>query len=252
MSHTKMTTITNNLTFAQKATLGNASQTVCQPINWPQILKQPDSFTPQTVRTYLIDVIEKLSQHFAVHMDGSLMGKIRVTRRSTNGANPVHVDISTWRAQQLFPQMVQCAWEERGQKKTLFKNVVDLFLKSRNRRELYQCQPQNQPVRTSPVIKWLRTQLSLPTECCPINWGGLNARNLLYESFLESVDSRAGWNPKSISQEFYRALPNCRPETGLRIRRCGVAMMHMPTRDFCCDVLNNWIQKNEIANTLRF
>ena len=49
MSHTKMTTITNNLTFAQKATLGNASQTVCQPINWPQILKQPDSFTPQTI-----------------------------------------------------------------------------------------------------------------------------------------------------------------------------------------------------------
>ena len=132
-----MTTITNNLTFAQKATLGNASQTVCQPINWPQILKQPDSFTPQTVRTYLIQIIEKLNQHFAVHMDGTLMGKIRVTRRSTNGANPVHVDISTWRAQQLFPQMVQCAWiGQNGEKKTLFKNVVDLFLKSRTSQKM--------------------------------------------------------------------------------------------------------------------
>lgn len=247
-----MTTTINNATFAQKATLGNASQTVCQPINWQDILEQPEaSFTPQTVRKYLVDVIERLNQHWGVWMDGQLMGKMRVTRNATTGVAPVEVNISTWRARQLWPQMIQCTWTENGSKKTLFRNVVDMFLKSRNRKELYQRQPLNRPQR-SPVIQWLRTQLSLPMECCEIQWGGLNSRKMLYDSFLETVAHPEDWTPKSISQEFYRALPSCRPVTGVRVRRKGIAMMYMPGRTLCCDILNHWIQTHERQNTLRF
>ena len=241
----------NNTTFAQKATMGNASQTVCQPINWQDILKQPEAlFTPHSIRQYLVDVIEKLNSHWGVWMDGPLMGKMHVTRHATTGATPVEVNISTWRARQLWPQMIQCKWTENGEKKTLFRNVVDLFLKSRNRKELYQ--RQTQALCTSPVIQWLRTQLSLPTECCAIKWGGLNARSLLYDSFLETVAHPEDFSPKSISQEFYRALPSCRPVTGVRIRRKGIAMMYMPGRPLCCDILNDLIQTNERQNTLRF
>jgi|TARA_B110000090_G_scaffold72645_1_gene82815 hypothetical protein len=249
-----MTSTINNTTFAQKATMGNASQTVCHPINWQDILKQPEaSFTPQTVRKYLVDVIERLNQHWGVWMDGQLMGKIRVTRNATTGVAPVEVNISTWRARQLWPQMIQCTWtSQTGEKKTLFRNVVDMFLKSRNRKELYQSQTQIQPLCTSPVIQWLRTQLSLPIECCAIKWGGLNARSLLYDSFLETCAHPEDWTPKSISQLLYRALPSCRPVTGVRVRRKGIAMMYMPGRTLCCDILNHWIQTNERQNTLRF
>ena len=248
-----MTSTINNSTFAQKATLGNASQTVCRKINWPHILQQPKaSFTPKTVRKYLVDVIERLNTHFAVWMDGPKMGRIRVSRSPTMGTNLVQVDISTYRAREMWPQMVQCKWWENGKKKVLFRNVVDLFLRSRNRRELFQCQPLNQPLCTSPVIQWLRTQLSLPIECCAIKWGGLNARSMLYDSFLETVSHPEDFSPKSISQEFYRALPSCRPETGVRIRRKGIAVMRMPSRDRCCDLLNDWIQKYEPTNALRF
>ena len=70
------------MTFQQQKTLGNAASTVCHPIDWPEILKQPEKFTPKTVRAYLVSVVDKMNKHMALWMDGPSLGRIRVTRRS--------------------------------------------------------------------------------------------------------------------------------------------------------------------------
>ena len=239
------------MTFQQQATLGNAARTICRPIDWTVILQKPAEFTPASVRTYLFDVVERLNKHLAIWMDGPSMCKLRVTRDGTNGA-PVEVSLSTWRASQLFPHMVQCNWVENGKKKTLFRNAIDLFLHSRNRKEIYQMvQPIVTPLRESPAIEWLKTQLSLPTECCSIKWGGLNPRKIMYETFVEEVVCPEDWMPKRISQELYSVIPGCRPVTGSRIRRNGIAMMYVPSRERCDAILDAWVQKNHHAN-LRF
>jgi hypothetical protein len=242
------------MTFQQQKTLGNAASTVCHPIDWAEILKQTEKiFTPKTVRAHLINVVDKMNKHMALWMDGLNMGKIRVTRRPRHGTTPVEVNLSAWRCRQLFPHMIQCKWVENGIQKTLFRNVINIFLQSRNRKEIYRDIPrQISPLCHSPVIEWLKLQLALPEEVCDIKFGGLNARKVLYESFLETIKYPEDWTPKKISQEFYRTLPACRPATGVRVRRNGVACMHMPSRESCNTLLEHWAQKYESSDELRF
>jgi hypothetical protein len=243
------------MTFQQQKTLGNAASTVCHPIDWAEILKQTEKiFTPKTVRAYLVSVVDKMNKHFAIWMDGPKMGKIRITRRPRHGTTPVVVSVSVWRARQLFPHMLQVRWLlESGIQKTLFRNVINLWSCSRNRKEIYQEIPrQTSPLCHSPVIEWLKLQLALPEELCEIKWGGLNVRRTLYESFLETIKYPEDWTPKKISQEFYRTLPACRPATGVRVRRNGVACMHMPSRESCNTLLEHWAQKYESSDELRF
>jgi hypothetical protein len=242
------------MTFQQQKTLGNAASTVCHPIDWPEILKKPaQKFTPKSVRMYLFDVVARMNKHMALLMDGPSVGRIRVTRRSRHGTTPVEVNLSTWRCRRLFPHMIQCKWVENGIQKTLFRNVINLFLQSRNRKEIYQEIPQQtSPLCHSPVIEWLKLQLALPEEVCNIKFGGLNARKVLYESFLETIKYPEDWTCKKISQEFYRTLPACRPATGVRVRRNGVACMYMPPRESCNTLLEHWAQKYESSDELRF
>ena len=232
-----------SLTFQQQAEMGNANSTVCKPIPFDDILYHPSKrFTSKSVRKYLWQVIEKMNQYFAILMDGPSMCKLRVTRQGTKTAE-VAVNMSVWRAKQLFPRMVHCKWIENDKPKVLFRNVIDLFLQSRNRREMYH-EPQafaGAPLQESYVIEWLKTQLSLPEECCPIKWGGLNTRQLLYDSFLENMPHPEQWSARRISQEFYKTLPSSRPTK--RVRRSGVAVMYLPTRDRCSLIVDRWDQK---------
>ena len=122
-----------------------------------------------------------------------------------------------------------------------FKNVIDLFLMAGNRKEVYQRTIQ-QSLQQSPVLEWLKMQLELPG--CQLKWGGLNARHFLYASFLEGKTNREDYNPKRISQLFYQALPECRPSAGKRIRQRGVAMMYLPVREHCQQVLDHFEKNN--------
>ena len=158
------------MTFQQQKTLGNAASTICHPIDWAEILKQPEKLTPKTVRAHLINVVDKMNKHMALWMDGLNMGKIRVTRRPRHGTTPVEVNLSTWRCRQLFPHMIQCKWVENGIQKTLFRNVINIFLQSRNRKEIYRDIPrQISPLCHSPVIEWLKLQLALQKKCATSN-----------------------------------------------------------------------------------
>ena len=232
----------NILTFQQKATLGNATATVCQPIAWEEILKHPSArFTPKSVRHYLFQIVEKLNPHFGLWMDGDKMCKLRVRRKGRDTNQHVDVTLSTWRAKQLFPWLVRACWVEGGKKKKLSRNVVDIFLSSRNRNELYQEAHVPLPLsQRSPVVEWLKLQLALPEECCSLKFGGLNARKMVYESFLEEMPYPNDWSAKAISQELYNCLPSARPTKGKRLRLKGVAVMYLPSRERCQMVLENW------------
>lgn len=229
----------------QQARLGNAADTVCQPIDWEAILKKPDKeFTPKSVRMYLGEVVARMSVHFALWMDGPNISKLRC-RRTGKYDQHMYIDINLgfWSARALFPKMVNCRWVENGKQKSFRKNVIDLFLLASDRKQIYQAAVcATQPLE--PVLKWLDEQLSLPEEVCPITWNGLNERQLLYSSFLEDKPNPDDWTPKSISQAFYTTLPGCRPATGKRIRRKGVAVMFMPSREECQQVLDRWKQQH--------
>ena len=239
----------NDTTLQQKA--ANATSTVCEPIAWDDILKHPATrFHPKSVRRYLFNVVEKLNNHLAIWMDGPSICKLRIRRNGTQGGN-VDVSVSVWRARQLFPWMVQCQWLENEKKKMLFRNVIEIFLAAKNRKEIYHTPTVSElPLRQSPVIEWLKTQLALPVECCSLKWAGLNPREWLYSSFLEEVKYPEEWNPKKISQEMYSILPSCKPTK--RLRQHGISMMYVPSRDSCKRVLDNWIQKYENNEQLRF
>ena len=240
-------------TLQQQATMGNAASTVCTPIDWSNILKKSDlEFTPISVREYLHKLIEKMNKHIGIWMDGPLMSKLQITRDGKNGAPPISVSISIWRAKQLFPQSVTCNWKtQNGKKKTLFRNVIELFLVATNRNEIYHTPPLAF-LKTSPVIEWLKLKLSLPSECCSIKWDGLNARSLIYSSFLECEKYPDQWSAKKISQEFYSILESSRPGKNKRIRHKGISMMYLPSRDQCRQVLEQWKVKYESNDRLRF
>ena len=229
----------------QQARLGNAASTIIKPINWDEILKKPDEkFTPKRVRMYLIDVIARMSIHFAVIMNGPQIGKLRCRRSKKYNENQfIDIHVSIWSARQLFPRMVEIQWQENGKNKSFRKNVIDLFLMAADRKEIYQTtETATQPLL--PVLKWLEQQLSLPEEVCPIKFDGLNDRQVIYSSFLEDKSHPDDWTPRSISQAFYKSLPGCRPGRGKRIRKRGVAVMYMPSRQECQKILDQWKQRN--------
>ena len=229
----------------QQARLGNAADTVCQPINWVAILKKPDEkFTPKTVRIYLINVVSRLSQYFSIWMDGSNIGKLQCRRAGKyNKDQCIDINISIGCARSLFPRMVNCQWTEKNKQKSFRKNVIDLFLMAADRKEIYQTTTTaTQPL--VPVLKWLEQQLSLPEEVCPIKFDGLNDRKVIYSSFLEDKTHPDDWSPRSISQALYKTLPGCRPTTGRRIRKRGLAVMFICSREECQKIIDRCKQKH--------
>jgi hypothetical protein len=112
-----------------------------------------------------------------------------------------------------------------------------------DRKEIYQTTTTaTQPL--VPVLKWLEQQLSLPEEVCPIKFDGLNDRQVIYSSFLEDKTHPDDWSPRSISQALYKTLPGCRPTTGRRIRKRGIAVMYICSREECQQVLDRWKQRH--------
>jgi hypothetical protein len=227
----------------QQARLGNAADTVCQPILWDEILEKPlQKFTPTTVRIYLVDVVARMSKYFGLWMDGPNVGKLRCSRAGKYEGT-IDINLSLYCARQLFPKTVSCNWVENGKNKSFRKSVIDLFLMASDRKQIYQASTcATQPL--VPVLKWLESQLSIPPEVCPIIFDGLNDRKILYSSFLEGKAHPEDWSPRSISQAFYSSLPGCRPTTGTRIRKRGVAVMYVPSREQCNRVLNVWKQNH--------
>jgi hypothetical protein len=231
-----MTTNHRNKFLLQQATLSNANQTICQPINWELILaKTSPKWTPRSVRMYLNTVCERLNAHFAYIMSGKDIGKIQVTRLNRILSEPpINVHLSYWRMQQMFPQKISLKWVESEKQMKLHMSAFDMWSKSRNRREI-------QPVASMPdqppeiSVEWLKEILSTArTDACAIEFGRSNARRNVYESWHEFVGSPAAddWSPKRISEQIYQLLGN-RPRKGYRERIKGISVMHIPTEEEC-------------------
>jgi len=212
---------------AQKHTLGNCEKTVVQPIDWHHILAptEPPN-NPQKVRQYLAQIVQRMNKHFGIIMSGPDLGKIQVERDSRSGKKKDTVLLRPWRAQQLFPKRVTCRWIEDGKPCTLFKPVMDIWLISSSRREILPTIKLQHP-----VYLWLKAQVSMPDAVALINYGRLNLRKPLYESFLASVRNPEDWIPKRFWQSLYKILPEARPPRNKRIRLKGEGAIFMPSRD---------------------
>ena len=82
-----------------------------------------------------------------------------------------------------------------------------------------------------PVYLWLKTQVGVPQECSLIEYGRLNYRKPLYESFLASVRNPTDWPHKRFWQNVYQILEDSRPPKCKRIRHKGRSAIWMPNRD---------------------
>ena len=191
------------------------------------ILQHPAKLTPISVRTYLKTVVEKLNQYFGFICDGPNICKLCLTRNNVDNI------VTVAQARHLFPYKVNIRWIESKKQKIFFKNVVDIFVQSSNRREIYHDRPFIKI--DSPVKLWLKYQLSL--ESCLLKWDGLNARSLVYSTFLDHVSNANDYTPKKISQEIYKCMPICRPTT--RVRSCGVSMIYLPSISYCQQVVEH-------------
>ena len=191
------------------------------------ILKHPGKLTPISVRTYLKIVVEKLNQYFGFIMNGPNICKLCLTR------NNVETIVSVSQAKKMFPHKVNIRWTESKKQKIFFKNVVDIFVQSSNRREIYY--DRSFIKIDSPVKLWLKYQLSL--EECPLKWNGLNSRCLVYNTFLDHVSNTNDYTPKRISQEIYNCMPICHPTKRIRLR--GVSMIYLPSISYCQQVIEH-------------
>ena len=159
-------------------------------------------------------------------MSGPTIGRIQVERSSRFSPKKDVVLLSPWRAEQLFPRKVTCRWSEGNSRRVLFKSAFDIWLNSSSRREI---RPTTKIQH--PVYLWLKTQIGMPKECSLIDYGRLNYRKPLYESFLASVRNPADWHAKRFWQNVYQILEDSRPARNRRIRFKGRAAIWMPNRD---------------------
>ena len=232
---------TVSLFQSQQASLSNANQTICQPINWSLILaKTVPKWTPRTVRSYLVNVCEKLNAHFAVLMSGPKIGNIECTRLNRDPTQPpIKVILSFWRCQQLFPKKISLKWVENDSIRQIHMSCFQMWMKSGNRREIQPAvKAPNQPPDIA--VQWLRQMLALShTDACPIEFNKSNVRQHVYESWLELIpeNRRVDWTPKRISASIYRLFPGSRPYKGYRQRLRGVAVINIPSIETCIDAL---------------
>jgi len=235
-----MTSTHRKLSLSQMASLSNADQTICQPINWDLILaKTAPKWTPRSVRSYLNTVCERLNAHFAYIMSGKDIGKIQVTRLNRiPNQPPIKVHLSYWRMQQMFPSKISIRWTENAKPKSLHMSVFEIWSKSRIRREI---QPVASMFHQPPeiAVQWLTQMLSTAnTDACPIEFGRSNVRQHIYDAWHEFVGTAADqWSPKRISESIYRVLPTARPRRGHRERLRGISVMHIPSQDECRDMI---------------
>ena len=242
MSTTDNTRI-SQLLPQQKATLMKTKSNICVPINWDLILARTTlTWTPRSVREYLGIVLNRINDHMAVIMCGPKIGSIEVSRLNRIADQPpIKVILSTWRCQQLFPRKISLAWLEHGKKRSIHTSAFSLWLKSRGRREI---QPEmSMPVQPPTVAAdWLRHVLSLShTDACPIDFNTMNVRKKVYESWWELLPEhrKQEWSPKRISEHLYQLLPSTKPIKGKREKLRGVAVIAIPHKTVCYDVLES-------------
>jgi hypothetical protein len=212
------------------------------PINWNEILNYPDAiFTPRSVREFISAVVNKMNGHFAIFVTGNNNGKLQVTHRQRFN-DVLIVDIMTIeRAKTLFTRRLHARWIEQGKSKKIFKSVIDIFVHySSYRKEIYEPPIQQALAYQSPVKKWLATQLLACPSLCPIIFGALNPRKIIYDTFLQEVNIKQNWSTKRICNEIYFSMPSTKPDHGKRIRRGKISMMWIPSRSYCEELLKNW------------
>jgi hypothetical protein len=211
------------------------------PIDWNDILNYPDAkFTPRSIREFIAAVVNKMNKHFAIFVTGNNNGKLQVTHQQRlNDALIVDI-MSIERAKTLFTRRLHAKWTEQGKSKKIFKSVIDIFVHySSHRKEIYE-PPIQALAYQSPVKKWLATQLLTCPSLCPIIFGALNARKIIYDTFLEEVNIKQNWSIKRICNQFYNSMPSTKPDHGKRIRRGKISMMWIPSRSYCEELLKNW------------
>jgi len=210
------------------------------PIDWESILKHDcDSFTPKSVRTYLFGVVEKMNRHFSVIMFGHDLGKFQVTHYSRTASVPDNVTISMSQARLHFSRRIQCAWNENGKQKKIFKKAIDFWLASSTRKELYFQPVKSTQIKSEPVKLFIERLVNSSESSLQLKLPGLNTRSSVYQLFEETQTTPSDWNPKSISCEIYRVLPMSRPSPGKRVRKNGIACIYLPSKEILCSILQD-------------
>lgn len=222
------------LTIEQLLTLGNCEDTYVHPIPWDDVLSM-DAYlpiTPVTVRKWLTNVVESMNEFFAIHMSGNNMFQIQVSRRAYNGGVQV-LNLSHWRGRQIFNRRVSVQWLERGKRRTIHTNVLDFWLKSTNRKQIFAKPNLSEPAlsytRSNPVAAWLRDQISWNESC--LRFRSLNVKDVIYESFLATVGEKTLWSNKLICEQIYDILPESRPRKGKRPRIKTRDAIFIPSRE---------------------
>jgi hypothetical protein len=210
-------------------------------IDWDKIL----AHTSNIVRQQAADVVNRMNAHFSLFLNGPNIGKIRIERKMRFVNGSIFDIITVAVAKQLFNRKIRIHWKENGEQKKLSDNVVNFWIKSPQlRKEIYHT-PVRTPIRRSPLVKWLETNLDNPLGLSPVKFGKLNDRKTIYETFLSHVNSSDDWTPKKISQEFYKMIPLSKPAKGHRLRKRGISCIFIPSVDYCAKLLQNW-QSDEI------
>ena len=211
------------------------------PIDWEKILAQ----TSKIVRQQAIEVVNRMNAHFSLFMNGPQIGKIRIERKMRFEKRSVFDIITVEKAKQLFTRKIHFRWKEAGEEKKLTDNVINFWIKSPQlRKEIYHT-PVQTPIRRSPLVKWLETNLNDPLGFSPVHFNSYNPRKIIYETFMLHVQSCDDWTPKKISQEFYKMIPLCKPAKGHRLRKRGISCIFIPSKEYCAKLLQNW-QSDEI------
>ena len=220
-------------------------QHISQPIDWSAILAYENNgeWTPHSVRRYLVAVVERLNQHFAMVMGGRQLGSIELTRLNRVPTKPpVRITLSTWRCSQLFPQKVSLSWLEKGLRKRFHMTAFALWIKSTNRKEVLLETAGSSLINGRGqhcfAIRWLKEMLTLADAGkCTIVFDALNVRQAVYKSFWLVNGRKTEWSPRRISEALYSIFPNSRPIKGKRIRLKGKSVIDIPSQEVCCNIL---------------
>ena len=232
------------LTKEQLKYMPNCESTCVEPIPWEDILSKTafQPLTPVSIRQWFMSIVQKMNVYFAIHLSGPNMFQVQVSRKAVNQDRLDILNLSTWRARQIFNRKVSVQWIESNKKKTFHMNVVDFWLKASNRKEIYaqpsQCMPPISRKQTNPVALWLSQELQWNVNNVVLFDSHFNIREDLYKSFLSTVSDPEMWSSKLICEQIYKILPECKPALGKRPRYKQQAIMYIPTRERVLYALN--------------
>ena len=247
------------LTKEQLKHMANCESTCVEPIPWDEILSKAafQPLTPVSIRQWFMSVVQKMNVYFAIHLSGPHIFQIQVSRKALKQDRLDIINLSTWRARQIFNRKVSVQWLESNKKKSFHMNVVDFWLKASNRKEIYARPSQALPPvvsreQTNPVAVWLSQELQWNVNNVVKFDSHFNIREDLYKSFLSTVSDPEMWSSKLICEQIYKILPECKPPPGKRPRFKQRAIMYIPTRERVLNALNALNGSNYNTGSVRF